>query len=227
MTTAKAILARAIEILDDIDNGSVQPVLAVAKPTWPSRPFLVRKWRSTRRVGYTCRLAHCRWKTTQKMYLWSDGGATRPSREFVGPMPGRSSKHHTEWLCRRRHRQLCRPDAIRSSRRWQVRWRKSHRLNLSVRCRLFLLSRLPRKSGEACSSASLSVQCLPFSRPHRSPEGGRERPSVEFVGPMPAIPVVLIQLKRRKPVHRLNLRSDARHGRRRTIGVRGAPQPRG
>ena len=124
-------LARAIEILDDIDNESVQPVVGGVEPTWPSRPFLVRKWRSTRRDGYTCPSTHCRWKTIQKMDLWSAWWRNPPRHVNLWGRcrQSRSSKRHTGWLCRRRHRQTlsARCRLFRLSRRRLVRWCKSRR----------------------------------------------------------------------------------------------------
>ena len=111
MTTAKAILARAIEILDDIDNESVQPVVGGVEADVALRPFLVRNWRSTRRLGYTCQLAHCRRKTAEKISLRSEWCRNRPRHVnlSVRCRQSRSLKHpHCAAGAIAR---LCRPDA--------------------------------------------------------------------------------------------------------------------
>ena len=88
MTTAKAILARAIEILDDIDNESVQPVAGGGEPDGTLPPVSGEEM-AIHQAGRI----HLPVGALPLEHNPEDGPVVRmvaqpaPTREFVGPMP--------------------------------------------------------------------------------------------------------------------------------------------
>ena len=198
MTTAKAILARAIEILDDIDNESVQPVVGrgeadVALPPVSGEEMAIHQ------VGriYLPVGALPVEDNSEDVPVVRMVAQPAPSREFVGPMP---AVPVVEAPYRMVVPPAQSPDFVGPMPAVPVVKAVAGEVAQVAPSAEFVgpmpavpvIEVSPAKVAKPVPSSEFvgPMPAVPLVLT-AAPKVVQERPSVEFVGPMPAIPVVL------------------------------------
>ena len=198
MTTAKAILARAIEILDDIDNESVQPVAGGGEADGTLPPVSGEEM-----AIHQADRIHLPVDALPLEHNPEDGPAVRmvaqpaPSREFVGPMP---AVPVVEAPYRMVVPPAPSPDFVGPMPAVPVVEAVASEVAQVAPSAEFVgpmpavpvVEVAPAKVAKPVPSAEFvgPMPAVPLVLT-AAPKVVQERPSVEFVGPMPAVPVLL------------------------------------